>query len=54
MFSEWFVDIPGDLDENWLMMLCPKGRRTLVITQRVGIHVALLRVVFFFVLVHQT
>lgn len=34
MLSEWMVDVPPDLEENWLMMLCPKGRRCLVTTNK--------------------
>ncbi|KAK3709900.1 hypothetical protein QZH41_020020, partial [Actinostola sp. cb2023] len=31
MLSEWLVDIPEDLAEEWLMVVCPHGRRNLVI-----------------------
>ncbi|XP_039260419.2 snurportin-1-like [Styela clava] len=34
MLSEWLVDIPPDFEENWLMMLCPVGRRNLVVAAR--------------------
>jgi len=31
MLSEWLVEIPVDFAEKWLMILCPEGRRNLVI-----------------------
>ncbi|KAK3925361.1 Snurportin-1 [Frankliniella fusca] len=31
MLSEWLVDIPPDLEDNWLLKPCPKGRRMLVV-----------------------
>lgn len=31
MLSEWLVDIPDDLKEDWLMVICPVGKRNLVI-----------------------
>lgn len=31
MLSEWLVDIPEDFYQNWYMLCCPKGKRTLVI-----------------------
>lgn len=31
MLSEWLVDIPEDFYQNWYMICCPKGKRTLVI-----------------------
>ncbi|CEF70055.1 Snurportin-1 [Strongyloides ratti] len=31
MFSEWMVDIPENFETEWLMKLCPKGRRQLVV-----------------------
>lgn len=34
MLSEWLVEIPPDFEENWLMMLCPTGRRNLVVASR--------------------
>ncbi|XP_018567301.1 snurportin-1 [Anoplophora glabripennis] len=33
MQSEWFTDIPDDLEENWLAKLCPQGFRVLFIAQ---------------------
>uniref|UniRef100_T1ILI8 Snurportin-1 n=1 Tax=Strigamia maritima TaxID=126957 RepID=T1ILI8_STRMM len=34
MLSEWLVDVPDDLDTNWYFMLCPIGRRCLVMTNK--------------------
>jgi len=31
MQSEWLVDVPDDFKENWLMQVCPIGRRNLVL-----------------------
>lgn len=33
MQSEWFTDIPNDLEDNWLVKLCPQGFRVLFIAQ---------------------
>ena len=34
MLSEWMVDVPPDLSENWHMTVCPVGRRSLVVASR--------------------
>lgn len=34
MMSEWLVDVPPDLEENWLCKPCPKGRRMLVVAHQ--------------------
>merc|ERR1719150_3184680 len=31
MLSEWLVEVPVDIAEKWLLILCPEGRRNLVI-----------------------
>ncbi|XP_020603315.1 snurportin-1-like isoform X2 [Orbicella faveolata] len=31
MLSEWLVDVPDDLVQEWFMVVCPMGRRNLVI-----------------------
>lgn len=31
MLSEWLVEVPEDLEKNWLLLLCPEGRRNLVV-----------------------
>merc|ERR1719221_2240496 len=31
MMSEWLVEVPEDLADKWLLILCPEGRRNLVI-----------------------
>lgn len=34
MLSEWLVDVPEDLAENWWYVLVPEGRRNLVMASR--------------------
>lgn len=34
MLSEWLVEVPCDLKSNWLLVLCPSGRRNLVVASR--------------------
>ncbi|XP_026284759.1 snurportin-1 isoform X1 [Frankliniella occidentalis] len=34
MLSEWLVDIPPDLEDNWLIKPCPKGRRMMVVAHK--------------------
>jgi len=34
MLSEWMVEVPDDLAENWVMVPVPQGRRTLVVAGR--------------------
>ena len=34
MQSEWLVDEPADFESNWHMVVCPIGRRSLVIASR--------------------
>jgi snurportin-1 len=31
MQSEWLVDVPEDFSENWTAVLCPVGRRSLIV-----------------------
>ncbi|EDO31166.1 predicted protein [Nematostella vectensis] len=31
MLSEWLVDVPDDLTQEWLMVQCPFGKRNLII-----------------------
>jgi len=31
MLSEWLVEVPDDLEEKWLLILCPEGRRNFVV-----------------------
>ncbi len=37
MLSEWLVDIPADLSSDWLMVVCPVGKRSLVVASKVWI-----------------
>lgn len=34
MLTEWFIDIPDDLEENWLCKLTPEGFRVLLISYK--------------------
>lgn len=34
MLSEWIVDPPSDLETNWTMVLCPTGKRLLVVAHK--------------------
>jgi snurportin-1 len=34
MTSEWLVDIPGTLSSDWIMVVCPKGKRCIVVASR--------------------
>lgn len=31
MLSEWLVEVPDDFENEWLMVVCPKGKRNLVV-----------------------
>ena len=35
MFSEWMEETPPDLHSDWLLKICPPGKRCLVVTRRV-------------------
>ena len=34
MLSEWLVEVPADFEENWLAIVVPVGRRSLVVSAR--------------------
>ncbi|GFT91065.1 snurportin-1 [Nephila pilipes] len=34
MLSEWLVEVPSDLEELWYLMLCPVGKRSLIVASR--------------------
>lgn len=34
MLSEWMVDVPADLSSDWLMVVCPVGKRSLVVASK--------------------
>ncbi|NWU90534.1 SPN1 protein, partial [Upupa epops] len=34
MLSEWLVDVPLDLEQEWLVVVCPVGKRSLVVASR--------------------
>lgn len=35
MLSEWLVDVPSELDTDWLMVVCPMGKRSLIVASKV-------------------
>lgn len=35
MLSEWMVDVPSELDTDWLMVVCPVGKRSLIVASKV-------------------
>lgn len=35
MLSEWLIDVPMDLEQEWLAVVCPVGKRALVVASRV-------------------
>lgn len=35
MLSEWLIDVPVDLEQEWLAVVCPVGKRALVVASRV-------------------
>lgn len=37
MLSEWLVDVPADLSSDWLMVVCPVGKRSLVVASKVWV-----------------
>lgn len=36
MLSEWLVDVPAELDTDWLMVVCPVGKRSLIVASKVS------------------
>ncbi|XP_025025557.1 snurportin-1 isoform X3 [Python bivittatus] len=34
MLSEWLIDVPPDLDQEWLFVVCPTGKRALVVASK--------------------
>uniref|UniRef100_G3NX43 Snurportin-1 n=1 Tax=Gasterosteus aculeatus TaxID=69293 RepID=G3NX43_GASAC len=34
MLSEWLVDVPSDLDTDWMMVVCPVGKRSLIVSSK--------------------
>ncbi|XP_042659922.1 snurportin-1 isoform X2 [Tyto alba] len=34
MLSEWLVDVPLDLEQEWVVVVCPIGKRALVVASR--------------------
>lgn len=48
MLSEWLVDIPVELDTDWLMVVCPVGKRSLVVASKVKLFIDAICVFNFF------
>lgn len=36
MLSEWLIDVPSDLGQEWIVVVCPVGKRALVVASRVS------------------
>ncbi|CAK6954435.1 snurportin-1 [Scomber scombrus] len=34
MLSEWLVDVPSELDTEWTMVVCPVGKRSLIVASK--------------------
>lgn len=34
MLSEWMVDVPPDLEQNWMVVVCPIGKRCLIVASK--------------------
>ena len=34
MLSEWMVDVPSDFEDSWMVVVCPVGKRCLVVASR--------------------
>ncbi|KAL0601616.1 Snurportin-1, partial [Plecturocebus cupreus] len=34
MLSEWLIDVPSDLGQEWIVVVCPVGKRALVVASR--------------------
>ncbi|TKC43438.1 hypothetical protein EI555_016833 [Monodon monoceros] len=34
MLSEWLIDVPSDLDQEWIVVVCPVGKRALIVASR--------------------
>ncbi|XP_075217711.1 snurportin-1 isoform X3 [Lycorma delicatula] len=33
MFSEWLIDIPSNFTDNWIMVPCPDGKRSIIVSE---------------------
>ncbi|XP_066134361.1 snurportin-1 isoform X6 [Saccopteryx bilineata] len=34
MLSEWLIDVPSDLGQEWIVVVCPVGKRSLIVASR--------------------
>lgn len=39
MLSEWLVEVPTELDTDWLMVVCPVGKRSLIVASKVKLFI---------------
>lgn len=36
MLSEWLIDVPSDLGQEWIVVVCPVGKRALIVASQVS------------------
>ena len=36
MLSEWLIDVPSDLGQEWIVVVCPVGKRSLIVASQVS------------------
>lgn len=46
MYSEWLVEVPGNLEEEWFIIPCPEGRRTIVAAKGVRLKFLILKMYY--------
>lgn len=34
MLSEWLIDVPSDLGQEWIVVVCPVGKKSLIMASR--------------------
>ncbi|PNJ43419.1 SNUPN isoform 8, partial [Pongo abelii] len=34
MLSEWLIDVPSDLGQEWIVVVCPVGKRALIVASK--------------------
>lgn len=52
MLSEWLVDVPAELDIDWLMVVCPVGKRSLIVASKVKLLMNAVHLFFLLVFSH--
>lgn len=38
MLSEWMLEVPEDFTEKWIMVPCPRGKRTILVAGKVSMY----------------